>query len=62
MLTAYFIISGIIIAIALGYRVYVYQDDVSLLDIMAMSLFGLMMGFILLPLLLIISLDRIKLK
>jgi len=58
----YVIISGIILAIVLGYRVYVYQDDVTLLDVLMMMLFGLMMGFILLPLLLILSLDRIKLK
>jgi hypothetical protein len=59
---AYVIISGIVLAIALGYRVYVYQDNVTLLDVIMMMLFGLMMGFILLPLLLILSLDRIKLK
>jgi len=61
MLT-YVIISGIILAIFLGYRVYVYQDNVTLLDVLMMSLFGLMMGFMLLPILLILSLDRIKLK
>ena len=58
----YTIISGIITAAVVGYKTYVNQDDVSLLDVLMMSLFGLMMGFILLPLLLILSLDRIKLK
>ena len=61
MLT-YVIISGIITTVIIIYHMYIELDSVSLLDIIAMSLFGLMMGFILLPLLLILSLDRIKLK
>jgi len=61
-MTAYVIISGIITAAVVGYKTYVNQDDVTLLDVLMMSIFGFMMGFVLLPLLLILSLDRIKLK
>lgn len=60
MLT-YVIISGIILAAIVNYQMYLKSDSVSLLEVIAMSLTSMILGWVMLPLLLIISLDKIKL-
>ena len=62
MFLLYFIISGLIVGIWGNYREYTTTSGVTLLDVILNFIGGFIIGWLMLPIILIALLDNIKIK
>lgn len=58
----YFIISGLILGIWFSYREYETNNEVSIFDILFNLFGGMFIGWLMLPIIALVSLDHIKFK
>ena len=62
MFIYYFIISGLIVGIWSSYREYETNWNMSVLDVLLNMVGSMLIGWIMLPIIIIASLDNIKIK